>query len=205
MAELDVEKIKKCRRGEILGNVALAVCAAALIYFAVCFPVARAKGLADLELVALITAPIILAAGAATAAFCNLKYGSALSRAIGRYVVDVLVENAAALHPEKSSLSFYLTVDERQVTLQINDYKEKIVFDFSALGKLSAARKLAVLTETENRLCATFCRLCERGASYREVTYCEREGRRKKPARTVYIIKDGVPDRKIYKNYLKNI
>ena len=203
MANLNGD-IKKWKRGELCGTIATIFCGIVLIYFAICFPLASVKELEGLQLVTEITAPILIAAGAGIAAFCNLKYGKLLERAIRQYVLDVFVENAAAMHPERNSLSFYISVQDSDIELTVNGYKEKIVFDFSAFGKLSLTRKAAVLTEIENRLCITFCRLYERGSDYSEVSYSEREGTRRKSGKPVNIILNGVPDKKAFKNYLKN-
>ena len=168
------------------------------------FAVGRSQDIYALELATEISAPVILAAAAFTAAFCSLKYGGAIDRAVKKYVLETCVENAALMHPERDSLSFYLSMDEEQIHLQVNGYKEKIIFDLSPLGKLSLTRKVSALIEVENRLCATFCRLYERGASYKDITYAERSGTRRKSGKTVYVIKDGEPDVKAFKQYLKN-
>ena len=204
MAELNYEKIKKLKKGELFGTAATVFCAVVLVYFAVCFALARTMEIRALELAVLISAPVLGTAGVAAAAFCSIKYGGALGRGVKRYVLDTCVENAALMHPERDSLSFYISMDEANVTLKVNNFKEPITFDFSAFGKLSLTRKISVLTEIESRLCATFCRLYERGASYKEVGWAENAGRRGKSGKTVYIIQNGVPDKKAYKNYLKN-
>lgn len=204
MARLDAEKIKKLRRGERIGNLATGFCAVVLIYFIVCFTVARVYGDNTLELATLISAPVLMAAGIAASAYCALRYGNRLNAEIRSYIRDTMIENAALMHPERNSLSFYISIDDTKTYLQVNGYKEKITFDFSALGKLSVLRKAEILTETENRLCATFCRLYDRGAEYVSVGYSEREGTRKKSGKTVYIIENGKPDIKSYKIYLKN-
>ena len=196
--------IKKWKRGEFFGTCATVFCGIVLIYFAVCFTVARITEIKALELVAVISAPILLAAGVAVAAFCGLKYGGALDKAVKNYVLDVCVENAALMHPERNSLSFYVGMEENIIDIQVNGYKEKLVFDFTDYGKLSLTRKVNILTEIENRLCVTFCRLYDRGANYTEVGYAERAGTRRKSGKTIYIIKDGKPDEKAYKQYLKN-
>lgn len=204
MTELNAEYIKKLKRGELCGTVATVFCAAALIFFAAGFAVARTQQLRALELAVLITSPVLEAAGVAAAAYCGIKFGGAADALIRRYVLDVCVENAALMHPERESLSFYVAMDDSCVTLKVNNYKELIAFDFSAFGKLSLPRKITVLTEIENRLCITFCRLYERGAEYRDVGWAERAGTRRKSGKTTYIIKDGVPDAKAFKCYLKN-
>ena len=203
MTEINTEEIKKYRRGELVGNIALGFCGAVLIFFAATFGAARTNDIKSLELVSLIVSPILMAAGVAVAAFCNIKYGGAMTAAIRKYVIAVCVDNAALLHPERNSLTFNLAVEENEVTLQTNGYKEKLCFDFTTFGKLSLARKVSALTEIENRLIITFCRLYERGAKYADVCYTERAGTRRKSGKPVYIIKDGQPDTKSYKIYLK--
>lgn len=196
--------IKKWMRGELVGLIATVFCGAVLAYFIICFTIARVQELKTLELVTLITAPVLMTAGAAVAAYCNLKFGGAVDKAVKNYVLDVCLENASLFHPERNSLTFYLGLQENTVELQVNGYKEKIVFDFSEMGKLSLSHKLTVLTAIENRLCITFCRLYERGASYTDVSYVERAGSRKKSEKATLIIKDGAPDKYAYKQYLKN-
>ena len=200
MANLNGD-IKKYKRGELIGTIATGFCGVVLIYFIICFTVARVMELETLQLVTLITSPILMVAGIAVAAYCNLKFGKALDKAIGDYVLETCVENAASFHPERNSLTFYLAFDESKVNLQVNGYKEKVEFDFSALGKLNMARKLSVVSAIENRLTITFCRLYERGATYTDVGYLEPNRKKEK---TVYIIQNGAPEKHAYKFYLKN-
>lgn len=204
MTEINTEEIKKYRRGELAGNIALGVCGAALIFFAAAFGTARANGLKSLELAALIASPVIMALSAAAAAFCNIRYGGAMTEAIRKFVIAVCVDNAALLHPERTSLTFNIAVEGNAVTLQTNGYKEKLRFDFGVFGRLPLTRKVSALTEIENRLIITFCRLYERGARYTEVSFAERAGTRRRSGKPVYIIKEGQPDKKSYKIYLKN-
>lgn len=204
MAQLNAEKIKKLKRGEAAGTAATVFCAAVVVYFAVCFAVAKKTELRALELTALITAPVLLTAGIACAAVCSLKFGGEIDRLVRQYVLETCVKNAALFHPERDSLSFYIAIDSSCVTIKVNSFKEPIVFDFSAFGKLTLTRKINVLTEIESRLRATFCRLYERGATYKDVGWAERAGTRRKSGRTVYIIQNGVPDAKQYRAYLKN-
>ncbi|MDE6001713.1 MAG: hypothetical protein K2G96_05300 [Clostridia bacterium] len=192
--------LKKWKRGELCGNIALYVCAAALVYFIAGFAVGRSQNIYALELATEISAPIILTAAAFTAAFCSIFYGGAIDKAVKKYVLQTFVENAELMHPERNSLSFYLSCEDSIIYLQVNGYKEKIAFDFSPLEKLSLMRKVSALSEIENRLCATFCRLYERGASYKEISYAERAGTRRKSGKTVYVIKDGEPDVKAFKH-----
>lgn len=196
--------IKKWKAGELLGLIATAFCGIVLVYFAVGFALSRVLEIKALELCVFISAPILLAIGVAASAFCNLKFGGALDKAVKNYVLDVCVENAASFHPERKSLSFYVAMQDNVFDIQVNGYNEKIVFDFTELGRLSVMRKVNILTEIENRLCVTFCRLYDRGADYTDVGYAERAGTRKKSGKTVFIIKDGKPDVKAYKQYLKN-
>ncbi len=203
MAELNQDKIKKLRRGERLGSAALWVCAAVLVYFIVCFTVAQTLGLSVLRLSTAIAAPILMAAAVCVAAYCNLKYGGELDRLIKAYIVDVFVENAAAMHPERNSLTFYMSLTDAKLEIKVNNYTEKIVFDFTAFGKLSPLRKLSVMSAVETRLCNTFCRLAERGAQYSSVSYTERSGK-KKTKKPVCVIENGVPDPHAMRNYLKS-
>ena len=175
-----------------------------LVFFAVAFGIARINGIKPLEIVALCVSPSLMAAGVAVAAYCNVKYGSAMNTAVKKFVIAVFTENAALLHPERNSLTFNLSVSENEVILQTNGYKEKLRFDFSPFGKLSLFRKVGALNEIETRLIITFCRLHARGAKYSDVNFTERDGTRRKSGKPVYIIKEGQPDPKSYKIYLKN-
>lgn len=203
MANLNGE-IKKWKTGELCGTVAAALCGVVLVFFAAAFTAASVLGLETLRLVTLISSPVLLVAGIAVSAFCNIKYGGANERAIRRYIVEEFVENAPSMHPERKSLSFYISADGCTITVTVNGYKEKIEFDFSVFKKLSFSRKAFILGEIETRLTVTFCRLYERGGDYTDVAFAERDGTRRKSGRTVYIIKDGVPDKKAFKQYLKN-
>ena len=196
MANLNGD-IKKWKRGELEGTVATVFCGIVVVAFVICYPLSLAQGLKTLQLATLIAAPVLLVAGAGIAAFCNLRFGGAIDRAVRRYVVDVFVENAVQMHPERNSLTFYITPTDGGAELTVNGYKEKIIFDFSALGKLSFMRKASVLAEIENRLCVTYIRLLKRGSKYSEVSYCVKK-------KSAFIIKDGQPDKKAYKTYVKN-
>lgn len=199
MAQLNSQKIKKLERGEIIGTVATYFCGIVFIYFLVLFALSWARGDELLSTVLWATAPALMAIGIAVAAFCNLKYGKGIERLINKYVVQVFVENAALMHPEKDSLTFYLNPTGKLIEITVNAYKEKIVFDFSAFKRFSALRKMTALKIVADRLEATFCRLYERGATYKSVEY-----RQKSNGKTVKIITDGLPDKKIMKNYIKN-
>lgn len=203
MAEFNNEKIKKLQRGELLGTLFTYLCGAVLVYSFTLIIISLAKDNVLLQTLALATGIPLMAICIAVAAFCNLKYGRALDREIKQYVVDVFVENAAAMHPEKRSLSFFVESDETSVAITVNGYKDRIIFDFSVFGKLRATRKLTVLTIIDQTLCSTFCRLYERGIEFTSVDYREKSGTRRNSGKTVPVIVDGVPDKKIYKNYLK--
>lgn len=196
MANLNGD-IKKWKRGETAGFAATVFCGIVLVAFVICYPLSLAQGLKTLQLATLIAAPVLLVAGAGIAAFCNLKFGGALEKAVRQYVLDVFVENAGLMHPERNSLTFYITPTDGGAELTVNGYKDIIAFDFSALGKLSYMRKAAILTEIQNRLCVTYIRLFMRGSKYSEVSYCVKK-------KSAFIIKDGQPDKKAYKTYVKN-
>ena len=204
MADLDAKKIQKLKKGELAGTVATVFCAVVVALFIALYTVANTQNMESLELACLIAAPILIAGGAAVAAACNIKFGGEIDRMIKNYVRDVCIESAAQMHPERNSLTFYISLDDSAVYLQVNGYKDKIAFDFECFGKLSLTRKISVLTAIEDRLSATFCKLWERGAKYAEVCFAEREGTRRKSGKTVYIIKNSAPEPKTYKNYLKN-
>ena len=200
---LDREKIKKLLRGESAGNIATLICAAAAVYFAAAYSAGAALQIAALKTAALISGPAVLIPGAAAAALCNLKYGGALEKIVKDYVRFVLLENAALLRPGSSSLTFFISVGDDCAEIRVNNYKEKIYFDFSAFKKLSAARKAHVSSEICGMLTTTFVRLtAERGATYKSVTCVPRAD--SKNGKPVVIVRDGKPDGRAYKYYLKN-
>ncbi len=192
---LNSEKIKKLKAGELVGYVFAAVSAAAFVYFIVGFVTAQVLELETFKIAVLISAPSVMVLCAGVSAYCNLKYGTALEREIKAYVRGVLIDNAALLHPERDSLSFYVNSEGGEAYIKVNGYKDKITFDFSALGKTARLSSLAsVITST---LGAAFCRLAERGSQYKSVE-CSVNGKK-----SVKIIENGVPDKKIYREYLK--
>ena len=201
MANLNDEEIKKLKAREKIGVIALAGCAVVCACFIAVYIFASIKDLPDLKLAYLIWAPIALAILAGVAAFCNLKYGRAIDRIIKTYIQEIFIENAALMHPERDSLTYYVSNDGNEFYVKANNFKEVITFDFSAFGKLSLARKATITTAIVERLGATFCRLMERGGKYKNVSYCAvKDGKQNK---IIYIIENGTPDKKIYKNYLK--
>ena len=197
MAQFDRDKIKRAERGELIGNIASIFCGAVFIYFIVMFAISWATGNELLKTVLWATAPALMAIGIAVSAYFNLTSGKALEREIKKYVTSTFVENAALMHPDKESLTFYLNTVGKTVEITVNGHKDKIVFDFSEFSRFGAARKMSVTKIIILKLSATFCRLYERGAEYKSVQYS-------RGGKTVAIIGGGVPDKRIMKNYLKN-
>ena len=202
MVTLDEKKISAIKRGELMGLVCIAVAVAAVIFFAVSYPVARVKDLHTLLLLSYILSPTLIALGAAGAAYCNIKFGGAGDKLIRQYIVDVCLEKPQSMHPERDSLTFYIALEGSKFSMHANGYNENIIFDFSAFKRLWPARRAAIATEICNRLVSTFCRLYERGAKYKDVNYTLQYG--KKKSKVVPIITDGLPDKKSFKIYLKS-
>lgn len=200
---LDREQISRLMRFERLGVVATVLCAADLFLFIVLFTVAEAYSLSALLLATLIAAPVLMALFAAAAAFCNLKYGARTEALSNKYILDVYLANAAAMHPERASLTFRIVFSNDAAEMTVNSFKDKIYFDFSPFGKLSAARKASLSAAMERRLVVTFCRLAERGAHYDSVSYTVCLSG-KKASKDIYIIKDGSPEKRAYKIYRKH-
>lgn len=202
MNNLNEQEIKKLKIGEITGVIAVIGCAVVCACFIAVYAYASVKNLDELKLAFLIWCPVALVILAAVAAFFNLKYGKAMDKLIKNYVRDVFVENATLMHPEKNELTYTVEFDGTSVFVKANNYKERIVFDFSAFKKLSATQRANISVSLLERLEVTFCRLVERGSKYTSVSYVlNRNGQKGKPA---YIIENGVPNKKAYKNYLKN-
>ena len=195
--------LKKLKLGELIGTIATIFCGAVLIFFVVGISVSLVNDMKDFQTITIVLSAVLMAIGITLSAVCNIKFGGAIDKSIKKYIIDVFVENAEALHPERNSLSFYIAVDGNEMQLTVNGYKEKIVFDFTPLGKLSLMRQAFIASEIEIRLCVTFIRLYLRGAKYSEVGFAERSGAKKK-SKIDFIIKDGEPDKKAYKFYLKN-
>ena len=201
MATINTEEVKKFKAREKIGVIALIGCVVVCACFIAVFIFASVKDLPDLKLAYLIWSPIALAILAGIAAFYNLKYGRAIDRIIKNYVQEILIENAALMHPERDNIIYYISNESNEFFVKTNNFKELITFDFSAFGKLSLARKATITAAIIDRLGATFCRLMERGGKYKTVSYCAiKDGNQGK---TINIIENGTPDKKIYKNYLK--
>lgn len=201
MADLNTEEIKKLKAREKIGVIALVGCVAVCACFIAIYIFASIKDLPGLKLAYLIWSPIALAILAGIAAFYNLKYGKRIDRIIRNYVRDVFIENAALMHPERDSLTYYISSEGGQYFVKANNFKERIIFDFSAFGKLSLARKATITTAIVDRLGITFCRLMERGGKYDSVSY--RVIKDGKQGKIIAIIENGAPDKKAYKSYLK--
>lgn len=202
MEELNAEKIKKLKRGEAVGTAAVVICGVITAAFIVCFTIAEVMKISLLLMISEILLPILLVAAAGVAAYCNLKFGRELERVIKNRVKDVLIENAALMHPERNVLTFGVSVNQTYAEIKVNNFKETIRFDFSAFGKLSAVKKSAVAEAIAERLNITFCRLYERGVSYNTVSYFSINGN--KQSKASYIIENGQPDKRAYKTYLKS-
>ena len=200
MPNLNTEEIKKLKKGELWGLIALSFagisCVAAIVFFAL----AIARPDDGFRIYgSILCAPLSIFA--AVAAVCNLKYGRAIDKIIKNYVRDVFIENAALMHPERDSLTYYISNDGWEFSIKANNFKERIIFDFSAVGKLSAIRKSSVTTTIIERLEWSYCRLYERGGTYKTVSYAVIKSG--KQGKTFNIIENGTPDKKAYKDYKK--
>ena len=202
MVTLDEKKIADIKRGGIFGILCLATAAAGVIFFAVCYPVARVNGSSTLLLLSYVLSPVLIAVGAGGAAVCNFIFGGMEERLIRKYIIDICVENPKAMHPERDSLTFYIEYEGCIFKMHANSYSDGLVFDFSPFKRLGPARRAAIATEICNRLIVTFCKLYEHGASYKEVNYTLPVGRKKNSSAP--IIAGGIPDKKSFKIYLKN-
>ncbi len=200
MPNLNTEEIKKLKKGELWGLIALSFagisCVAAIVFFAL----AIARPDDGFRIYgSILCAPLSIFA--AVAAVCNLKYGRAIDKIIKNYVRDVFIENAALMHPERDSLTYYISNDGWEFSIKANNFKERIIFDFSAFGKLSAIRKSSITTTIIERLEWSYCRLYERGGTYKTVSYAVIKSG--KQGKTFNIIENGTPDKKAYKDYKK--
>lgn len=202
MEELNVEKIKKLKRGEAVGEAATIACGVISAAFIVCFTIAQVKDIYTLRMISVILLPILLVAAIGVAAYCNLTFGRELNSIIKNHIKNVLIENAALMHPDKNVLSFGISVERTVAEIKVNNFKERIKFDFSVFNKLSAAKKSAVAEAIAERLNVTFCRLHDRGTHYNSVSYFRKSD--KKNGKAVFIIRDGQPDKRAYKSYLKS-
>ena len=200
MANIDTEEVKRLKKGELGGLIPCIFAAIVGVAIIVLFAVELALSNTDLRIYAQL---LCLPMGIFTiiSAVFNLKYGKALDRIIKNYVQEVFIENAALMHPERDTLFYFISNEGNEFFVKTNNFKELITFDFSAFGKLSLTRKATMASAIIDRLGATFCRLMERGGKYKTVSYCAvKDG---KQGKTINIIENGTPDKKIYKNYLK--
>lgn len=201
---MDANQLKKLKRGELAGVAATGFCGAVLVYFIIGFSVALSRKDTFLKILFSASAGGLMAAGIAVAAFCSLYYAARLDKAIDKFVLDVFVSNAAKLHPERDSLTFYIRYDGQTLSIKINGFKDEIVFDFGWYGKLSAMRKMTLFSSVETRLTCSFLRMFERGGKYKDVCYVITGGARRKKDKPIYIINNGSPDKRALKLYLKN-
>ena len=204
MTDLQPSEIKKLKRGELVGNIATGFCGVVLIYFIVGFAVAFAYGFDTFKIIVSATAGGLIAAGIGLAVYCSFRFGGALDKLIENYVLNVFVENAEKMHPERDSLTFYMDLENTELTIKVNNFKEKIVFDFSAFGKLSPMRRMNIFASTETRLICTFIRLWDRGAKLKDVSYAINGGNRRRNGKTFPIIENGQPEKRSMKIYLRN-
>ncbi|MDE7082902.1 MAG: hypothetical protein K2O89_04275 [Clostridia bacterium] len=200
MPNLNTEEIKKLKKGELWGLIALICAGIVCVALFVVFAVAIALSDNGLRIYGSLLC-IPLGVFTAVAAVCNLKYGKALDRIIKNYVRDVFIENVALMHPERDSLTYFISNDGWIFSVRTNNFKEQIIFDFSAFGRLSLIRKASITTAIIEKLGSTFCRLIERGGKYKSVAYSVFKNG--KQGKTVYIIENGAPDKKAYKIYRK--
>lgn len=198
---LDGVQIKKLKLGELIGRIATVLCGVALVYFIVLFAIAQSLDLSGLRLAAVISAPSVMALSAAVSAYCNLKFTVKLDKIVYAHVNEALVSGASLLHPEKTSLSFTVTVDGSGAEVAVNNYKEKIEIDFSAFGKLSAVRRSQIFNAIASNLSDAYIRMYERGVKLTEVSYRSAGSKKEKSA---FIIEGGAPDKRAYRAYLKS-
>lgn len=202
MPNLNAEEIKKLKKGELIGLIALIFAGVACAGFILVFVIATALRDGDMRLYGSCICLPVIGVFSLVAAICNLKYGKALDRIINNYIRDVFIENAALMHPERDSLTYFVSYEGCKFFVKANNFKEKIVLDFSAFGKFSASRKAGIFSAILERLGATYCRLYERGGKYRSVSYTVIKNG--KQGKLIPVIENGTPDKRIYKNYRKS-
>lgn len=199
--EEEIKKFKKLLVGERAGIALNAFCGTVLILSVILFSVGAATDNADLKIAALSVCPVTMALAICSSAYCYFTFGRAKDRFLKEKVRDIFIENAATLRPDRSSLTYYVTIENNKAYIKTNDYKERVTFDFTPLGKNAVSRPeiAALITHT---LTVTFCRLYDRGAKYTDVNY--RIVLKEKTKKPVTLIADGKPDKTAYKYYLKN-
>lgn len=203
MEELNAEKIKRLKRGEAVGEIFTLLCGVVLAAFIVCFTVAQVKDIYILRMLSITLLPALLLITIGIAAYCNLTFGRKIEAEIKNRVKEVLIENAALMHPDRNVLSFGISIEGNVAEIKVGNFKDTIKFDFSAFGKLSAMKKSSVTEAIAERLNITFCRLYDRGVHYNSVSYFRISGN-KKAGKVIYIIENGQPDKRAYKSYLKS-
>lgn len=201
MNEEEIKKFRSLLTGERAGIALNAFCCTVFVIAIILFSVGATAGNAQLKIIALSICPVIMAVAIGSSAYCYFKYGRAKDAFLKNKVRDIFVENAASLHPDRNSLTYYITIEKDKAYVKANDFKERVIFDFSPLGKHAVNRSdiAGLLTHT---LTVTFCRLYDRGAKYSDVSY--RIYLKEKTKNPVAIIADGKPDKAAYKYYLKN-
>lgn len=205
MEILNKEEILRLRKGEKLGNAAVCLSAIVLVFFIVAFPLSSVYNLDALYLSSVIACPIVLVALCGVAAYCNIKCTGKIDKMIAEYVKAAFIENAKSLHPEKSSITFYINYSDKVMTLRANNFKDSVILDFSPIGKLSPMRKLTIFSAVETRLTVTYIKLFEKTKSIESINYYENDANKHKHSgKPVYIIKDGIPDKRAYRIFMKN-
>lgn len=201
MNEEEIKKFKRLLVGERAGIALNAFCGAVFVLAIILFSVGAATGNADLKIAALSVCPVTMALAIASSAYCYFKFGKTKDKFLKDKVRDIFIENAAALRPDRNSLTYYITIEQDKAYVRTNDFKERVIFDFSPLGKRAVNRSdiAGLLTHT---LTVAFCRLYDKGARYSDVSY--RIYLKEKTKNPVAIIADGKPDKTAYKYYLKN-
>lgn len=197
MATLNSD-IKKLKKIEYILIGAYIVCGAAMLLFVIGYAYARAVSNKTLQTVFLTLCPILVVVGSTLAAFLTYKWSSKTAKQIKMFILQVFVENAHLMHPDKKSLTFDISIDSTTATLGVNGYKEKIVFDFSPLGKLSIKEKNLVLENIQTRLIVAFCRLSDsHRTTYADIDYTLNN-------KKIQILTNSTPTPKAYRIYTKN-
>lgn len=202
MTDTEIKKYKSLVAGERAGIACTVCCACIFIAAIIMFTVGALQNNEILKIFALAVCPVIMLLCIAASAYCYFTYGRQKEKMLKAFVSNILIENASALRSDRSSLSYTITVEKGKAYLKANDFKNSVVFDFTPLGKNAVGASEIALTVT-GTLSNTFCRLYDRGAEYKSVSYrLSYDGKTKK---TVPVITDGVPDKNAYKAYLKKL
>lgn len=196
MATLNSD-IRKFKKLEFISVLLYIFCAGVTLFFVIAYLCARRYDVKTLQLICLILCPVLCTIGTFASAILSYAVMSKFTKEIKRFVLEVFVENAHLMHPDKKSLSFDISFNDAIVEIGVNGYKEKIIFDLSPLKKLSFTQKRIILSEIQTMLIVAFCRLVDGGSTYADVDYAINK-------RKVKIITGGLADKRAYRVYLKN-